>query len=194
MGERINLESRATDAISEALHGMTTYDADALRDALEDRAGEEADNACIYYHHCHDIISDYERDYGDAAEDMGGTFTAGQWQEAMVAYAYGIAYAALSSFIADSLKEIEEAADELGDVFLDEYPDAPNIQMQIGRDCPHGWAPHDHEDADGTHHWYPRELEGCHAIAREVSGVWLSYTWTPEPAAEQEPVTASPAA
>lgn len=188
---RINLESRATNAISEALYGMTNYDARALRDALEDRVGEEAESACIYHHHCDQIISDYEREY--PGEDMGGTFTAAQWEEARTAYAYGVAYAALSSMIDAGLQKIEEAADELDGLMRDEYPDAPDVQMQIGRDCPHGWAPHDHEDSDGTHHWYPRELEGCHAIAREVAGVWLSYTWTPE-AAEPATITASPAA
>lgn len=179
MADRINLEERATTAISEALYGMTTYDADALRSALDDSTHTEADNACTYHHHCAQIIQDYERDY--PGEDMGGTYTAEQWQEAQTAYAYGVAYAALSSFVDAGLQEIEEAAEELVDLITDEAGDQFEGTLTIGAQCPHGWAPHDREDEDGTHYWLPAQLEGCHAIAREVSGVWLSFTWTAAP-------------
>lgn len=176
MSDRINLEDRARNAISEALYGMDTYDARTLRDALEDRASEEADSACIYHHHCAQIIQDYERDY--PAEDMGGTYTAEQWQEAQTAYAYGVAYAALSAMIEEHLTAIDAAAEALADTLDTDYPDAPAPDRRISADCPHGWAPHDREDDEGVHHWSPAHLEGCHAIAVEVSGVWVSYTWT----------------
>jgi len=179
MAERIDLEERAENAVSEALYNMKTYDARDLRDALEDRAHEEADNVCIYHHWCQAIIQDYEREYGDGADDMGGPYTAGQWREAMTAYAYGIASAALSCMIDSALREIDEAADELSDICKDAAGDDWTGDLAITADCPHGWAPHDREDEDGTHYWSPRHLEGCYAIARQVRGVWLSFTWTP---------------
>lgn len=179
MADRINLEDRAENAISDALYGMTTYNAADLRDRMEDSAYEEADTVCIYQHWCEQIIHDYENEYGDDADDMGGTFTAGQWREAMTAYAYGIARAALSCMIEHNLKEIEEAADELSDMAAELAGDDWTGDLAISATCPHGWAPHDKEDEDGTHHWSPAHLEGCRAIAREVRGVWLSFTWTP---------------
>ena len=168
MTDRINLEKRAESAISEALGSLKHYDAADLRNALEDRAHEEADNVCIYNHWCVEII-----------QDTGQTFTASQWQEAQTAYAYGIASAALSAFIDNALTEIEEVADELSDLCTDAAGDIFEGELAIGADCPHGWAPHDREDENGTHFWSPAHLEGCHAIAREVCGVWLSFTWTP---------------
>lgn len=181
MTDRINLEKRAENAVSEALYSMKHYDAADLRDALEDRASEEADNVCVYHHWCAQIIQDYERDFGDSGDDMGGTYTAGQWQEAQTAYAYGIASAALSAFIDNTLTEIEEAADELIDLCRDAAGDLFEGELTIGAECPHGWAVHDREDENGTHFWSPAHLEGCYAIARQVCGVWLSFTWTPEP-------------
>jgi hypothetical protein len=179
MTDRINLEARAENAISEAIYGMATYDASDLRDRLEDRAHEEADNVCIYQHWCMEIISDYERDYGDDGDDQNATFTAAQWREAMTAYAYNIAHSALSCFIDNNLKEIEATADDLTDMIGAVAGDLFDGELTIGADCPHGWAPHDREDEDGTHFWSPAHLEGCHAIARKVCGVWLSFTWTP---------------
>lgn len=185
--DRINLEDRAKNAISGALYGMTEYDARTLRDALEDRAHEESDSACIYHHHCAQIISDYERDY--PGEDMGGTYTAEQWQEAQTAYAYGVAYAALSAMIEEHLTAIDAAADELAGTLVRDYPAAPAMDMdpRISADCPHGWAPHDKEDDEGVQHWSPAHLEGCRAIAVQVSGVWLSYTWTEDAAPTVSP-------
>lgn len=179
MSDRINLEKIAENTISEAIYGLTIYNDDELRDAVQDRIHEEAENACTYHHHCAQIIQDYEREYGDAAEDMGGEYKAHQWREAMEAYACGIAHAALSSMVGVALNEIEEAADELEDLCRDKAGDAWTGDLVVSADCPHGWAPHDREDSDGTHYWSPAHLEGCHAIARQVSGVWLSFTWTP---------------
>ncbi len=179
MTDRINLEDRAENAISEAIFGMATYDAADLRERLEDRAHEEADTVCIYSHWCQQIIQDYENDYGDDGDDQNATFTASQWREAMTAYAYGIAYAALSAFIEDGLKTIDQAAVDLMEMCSDVAGDAWTGDLTISADCPHGWAPHDREDEDGTHFWSPAHLEGCRAIAREVCGVWLSFTWTP---------------
>jgi hypothetical protein len=190
MTDRINLEERAENAISEALYGMKHYDASTLRNALEDRAHEEAESACIYHHWCAQIIQDYEREHGEEADDMGGTYTASQWQEAQTAYAYGIASAALSTMISTRLDEIEEAADDLSDLCRDAAGEQFDGDLTIGAACPHGWAPHDREDENGTHFWSPAHLEGCHAIARQVCGVWLSFTWTPAPVELDEPAAA----
>lgn len=179
MTDRINLEDRAENAISEALYNMKTYDAADLRERMEDRAHEEADTVCIYQHWCQQIIQDYESEYGDEGDDQNAVFTCSQWREAMTAYAYGIARAALSCMIDHNLKEIEEAADDLSGMAADLAGDDWTGELTISATCPHGWAPHDKEDEDGTHFWSPANLEGCRAFAREVCGVWLSFTWTP---------------
>jgi hypothetical protein len=64
MVDRINLDSYAESCISDALYGVTEYDRDALRDAVQEQVHSAADNACIYTHNCYQIISDYERDVG----------------------------------------------------------------------------------------------------------------------------------
>ena len=140
MTDRINLEKRAESAISEALGSLKHYDAADLRNALEDRAHEEADNVCIYNHWCVEIIQDYERDFD--SEDTGQTFTASQWQEAQTAYAYGIASAALSAFIDNALTEIEEVADELSDLCTDAAGHRRRLPARLGAPRPRGRERH----------------------------------------------------
>lgn len=65
-------------------------------------------------------------------------------------------------------------------------PDTKEYNFAVlhgNEDCPH--APHDRELSDGTMIWEPSQLEGCRAISREVSGLWLTCTWTPTEEKEQ---------
>lgn len=177
---RTDLEAAARDCINDAIYGMTELDLEALRDGAEDMASSAADSACTYTSACLDIISDYEREAPDA-EDMtsGDTYKAADWQQAMSAYAYAIAYTVISRNIHSLLEEIEEAADDLRDAAEAHGLEDP-ADPRISADCPHGWAVHDREDEAGTCFWSESNLEGCRAVARKVAGVWLSYTWTPE--------------
>lgn len=181
---RTNLEAAAADCIADALYGMKTLDLQELRDNAEDMASSAADSACIYTSACLDIISDYERE-ADGAEEMtsGQTYEAADWQQAMCAYAYAIAYTVISRNVHDLLEEIEEAADDLRDAAESHGLEDP-ADPRISADCPHGWAAHDREDAEGTCFWTEGNLEGCRAVARKVAGIWLSYIWTPEEGGE----------
>ena len=181
---RPNLEAAARDCIADAIYGMTELDLQELRDNAEDMASSAADSACIYTSACLDIISDYEREAPDA-EDMtsGQTYEAADWQKAMCAYAYAIAYTVISRNVHDLLEEIEQAADDLRDAAESHGLEDP-ADPRISAICPHGWAVHDREDAEGNCFWTQGKLEGCRAVARKVAGIWLSYTWTPEEGGE----------
>lgn len=181
---RTNLEAAAADCIADAIYGMETLDLQELRDNAEDMASSAADSACIYTSACLDIISDYEREAPDAEGMTGGdTYKAADWQQAMTAYAYAVAYTVISRNVHDLLEEIEEAADDLRNAAEAHGLEDP-ADPRISSNCPHGWAAHDREDAAGTHFWTESNLEGCRAVARKVAGIWLSYIWTPEEGGE----------
>jgi hypothetical protein len=186
MSDRINLEQRASDMLAEIAGDK--FDADEIRDGLSERAHEEADNACIYYHHAQTIIQDYESQSGLNESDLGGEYRADQWQEAMTAWAYEIACAVLTEESEKALKAVEEHADALCDAVADhddnEAPDPDDLRVSI--DCPHGWAAHDKENAVGICYWISRQLDGCNALAVDVGPFWLSYTWEPEQEDEDE--------
>lgn len=181
-----DLEARAQSCIAEALYNVTTYDSRTLRESvMDDYVPQDAENACIYTSDCEEIIRRYEREFGSEAEDIcdsGKTYKASEFAEAMVSYANAVAYTAMQSYASTALNELYEAADEIADLAGVSADD-----LTIGASCPHGWAVHAREDAQGTHFWEPGQLEGCKAIARKVGDVWLSYTWTPEaPEADAE--------
>jgi len=185
-----DLERIGRDVVSDALPQDGTIDIEALREEVGDRAHEAADSACIYYHHCLDIISDYESDPRadtDTADDCGGTFKPSQWQEAAQAYAFWIARGVIAAEADAAIDEIEEAIDHLSDALagLPAPPDADVDDYRLTAQCPHGWAAHDREDSEGACFWTSRQLDGCNAIAVPVAGMWVSYTWT---AVERESV------
>jgi hypothetical protein len=182
---RPNLEAAALDCIADAIHGMGTLDLDALRDGAGDMASSAADDACIYYSDCLEIINRYERDAPDAEDMTGGTtYKAEDWMQAMCAYAYAVAYAVISQNVHGLLDEIERAAADLRDT-AEGYGLEDPADPRVSSDCPHGWAAHDREDEEGTCFWSEGNLEGCRAVAVKVAGIWLSYTWTPEEAEEE---------
>jgi hypothetical protein len=184
---RPNLEAAALDCINEAIHGMGTLDLDALRDNADEQTNSAAESVTIYYSDCLDIISRYESEADDSTVDDltgGKTYTAGEWREAMTAYAFGVAYSVLSHEVSEILQAIDTAADDLATAAT-AHGFSDDDQPRISTDCPHGWAAHDREDEAGTHFWTEGNLEGCRAVAVKVAGIWLSYTWTPEPAEEE---------
>ncbi len=177
---RPNLEAAAADCINDAIYGTGTLDLDALRDGVEGLIISAADSACIYNSDCLEIISRYERDAPNAEDMTGGvTYKAEEWQQAMCAYAYAVAYTVISQDVNNLIDDIERAADDLRDT-AEEHGLKDPADPRVSNDCPHGWAAHDREDEAGTHFWTEGNLEGCRAVAVKVAGIWLSYTWTPE--------------
>jgi hypothetical protein len=177
----VNLHQTAESVISDAIYGMETLDIDALRDNADEQTHSAAESVTTYYSDCLDIISRYESEADDSTVDDltgGKTYTAGEWREAMTAYAFGVAYSVLSQEVAELVQAIDTAADDLA-VAADAHGFSDDDEPRISTDCPHGWAAHDREDVAGTHFWTEGKLEGCRAVAVKVSGIWLSYTWTP---------------
>lgn len=184
MTSNIDLDDYAAGAVQDAIYDMRELDIKRLREAVRDHAYDGAESACTYYADCMDIISRYEGEpeAADAADlCLDGRYTAAQWQEAMVAYAAALASCVVSSRAERLVDAIEKARGTIFDAAtMHGAPeDGCEKEPRIGRGCPHGWAVHDREDADGVHYWSEPELEGCRAVAVRASGVWLSHTWTP---------------
>ena len=174
----IDLAALGADCVSDAAYGMETLDLETLQDAARDGAYSAADNACIYYRDCMEIVSRYESAFGDDVEPTGATFEAHQWQEALAAYACGIAQNVISQDVENALERVKECADSL-------YEAAEELGCEdvgnpaVSDTCIHGWAVHERELEDGTCIWQPAQLEGCRAVAINAGAFWLSYTWTP---------------
>jgi hypothetical protein len=179
-----DLENIARNLVQEIVqHEEHGLDLGAIREAINDRAHEAADSACIYYHHCEEIIRDYETDPRadtETADEMGQTFKPSEYQNAMQAYAFWIARSIIEAEAGGVIDEIEEAIDHLE--ACDKLPpDVDRDSFVLTADCPHGWAAHDYEDDIGTCFWMSRQVDGCNAIAVPAGPVWVSYTWEPKP-------------
>ena len=95
----------------------------------------------------------------------------------MTAYANAVAYQVVSHYCQESLDDLESMVDVL-DAQCAAHGGEPTGEPIVNVDCPHGWAVHESETAEGVHYWAPANLEGCHAVAVKTdSGLWLSYTW-----------------
>lgn len=185
-----DLEDSARNCLSDVIYDVETLDLDKLREDAQEAAWSAADNACIYYSHCLDIIRDYESDSRADPEclDDSKTYKASEWQEAVQAYAFAIAYSVIQAEVSELLGKVEESAESLVDVvnelLSDDSIDASDLRVSLS--CPHGWASHDLENEDGVHLWTSRQLDGCNAVAVDAGPFWLSYTWTPESDESQE--------
>lgn len=172
----IDLKDMAKSLIADLIRGER-LDMDQLRDEVNECSFDAADNACIYYHHCEEIIARYESDPRadtDSADDVGAIYKPSEYTKAMCDYAFGIARSIIEAEAGELIDELEEAAEHLTDVL--EFP-AHGFPFRLSADCPHGWAAHDREDDHGTCFWVSKQLDGCNAIAVPAAGVWLSYTW-----------------
>jgi len=183
----INLEQTAAnmfaDIISERDFSRDAIDIDAIRDAIADQSFEAAENACIYYSACEEIISRYETDKRadtDSADDMGAVYKPSEYLTAMRDYAFGIARSIIQAEALELADELETALDELCSAVFNDTNIRHirvNSDVRLSADCVHGWAAHDYETDSGVCHWVSRQLDGCSAIAMPAAGVWLSYTW-----------------
>jgi hypothetical protein len=171
-----DLRDTAKSLVADLIRG-DRLDLDQLRDDISEAADTAADNACIYYHWCEEIISRYESDPRadtESADNMGGKYKPSEYQQAMQVYAYGIARSIIEAEACELIDELEQAEEHLTDVL--NFP-ASGFPFHLSADCPHGWAAHDREDDHGACYWVSRQLDGCNAVAVPAAGVWLSYTW-----------------
>jgi len=87
------------DSVTDACKGFTDVD-DAIS-AIEHVEPEfDGDSYCPYFGQQDDVVNEYEREFGNDAEDLIGekTYKATEWQEAKTAYAYGCRFPPSSSY------------------------------------------------------------------------------------------------
>jgi len=176
----IDLKDTAKSLVADLIRG-DRLDLGELREDIGERAFDAADNACIYYHWCEEIISRYESDpradTDSCDADNFAMFKPSEYQKAMQAYAFYIARSIIEAEACELMDEIEEARDHLALALATVGPAPPSSDFRLSADCPHGWAAHDREDDHGACFWVSRQLDGCNAVAVPAAGVWLSYTW-----------------
>lgn len=182
MSERIDLNACAKDAVRAAiLEDLSKgFSEDELREKVTERLDTEADNACIYTHKCMQIIDEYEREAGRAAEEYqgGAEYKAEDWQKAMTAWAYCVARAYLSQAAEEPIQEALDARERVLEVAQGLGFDGDEEDIEASYQCPHGWAPHDYEEDDGVCVW--KRLEGeCMAVSLDSVGLCFSVCWTP---------------
>jgi hypothetical protein len=163
---------------------------DDIRDAIAERADQAADDACIYFSHCSEIIDRYENDKRadiESADDIGTTYKPSEYLNAMRDFAFGIARSIIAAEAYELADELESALDEIcSAVFAKtEIRHITVADIRLSADCVHGWAAHNFENDAGVCFWLSQQLDGCNAVAMPAAGVWLSYTW--EPTAEHCP-------
>src|ERR1017187_6918325 len=163
------------DSVTDACKGF--MDADDAISAIEDVEPEfDGDSYCPYYSQQADVISEYERDFGNDATELTGdaTYKAEDWQQAQTAYAYAVAYAAFNSYYETAKRELIDAVTEFAEDTQSELELEDTPQISFSTSCVHGWAAHDRELEDGTMIFESRQLDGCNGMAREIGSVWIS--------------------
>jgi len=175
-----DLEQYAQDRVSEELNGEngTGDDLTATIERLEHDF--DFDSFAPYTSEEDDILSDYETDHWQEAEDILGDqqYKATDWATAKRAYVSAIAYCAFSSIFQQTKTELTEAIEEFSTDAAERSGLVPEIA--VTSTCLHGWAAHDREE-DGALIWESGQLDGCNAVSRQVSELWLTHTWTPQP-------------
>jgi hypothetical protein len=181
-----DLEQYAKDEVSEALSGEngSAEDLTAAVERLDQNF--DFDSFAPYTSEEDDILSDYEKEHWQEAEELLGDrqYKATEWAEAKRAYVGAVAYAAFSSIFEQTKTELTEAIEE----FSTEAAELSGLvpEITISKACPHGWAAHNRED-DGSLIWESCQLDGCNAISRQVGELWLTHTWTPQPDTDEQP-------
>jgi hypothetical protein len=175
----IDLKDTAKSLVADLIRG-DRLDVNQLLDDMCEEVDAAADNVCVYYSCCEEIISRYESDPRadtDSCDDMDTMFKPSEYQKAMQAYAFWIARSIIEAEACELVSELEEARDHLALALATVGPTPPSSDFRLSADCPHGWAAHDREDDHGACFWVSRQLDDCNAVAVPAAGVWLSYTW-----------------
>lgn len=175
-----DIRERVNNDLAEQLSGKTGS-ADDLRHEIETLEHDfDFDSFAPYTHEETDIINDLEKECWRDAEDIlaDKTYKATEWEDARRAYASALAYTAYSAQWEQTKQELIEAIEECDSDAVDAGCEEPVISLALS--CVHGWAAHDREDENGTMFFESRQLDGCHGLARQVLGVWMSVCFTPE--------------
>ena len=184
-----DLEEYAQTQLAESLsYNVVGFQeiSDVVR-AIEDEESDfDGDSFCPYYSQQDDVIADYEREFGSEAEGICDeeTYKASDWLQAKSAYAYAIAYVGFGQYFQAAKDALVEAVEEFGDDAYRELKTDDVVQIQFSNDCPHGWASHDRELADGTMIWESRQLDGSNGMARQVNSIWISCCLSPKESSE----------
>jgi len=168
-----NLTAYANSALEAAFTKEIATDFEVFREAASEAAFQEADASVIYTRQALGIISRYESEYGDQAEDLGQTFKADEWETAMTAYAFQIARAVIEAELSEKLDEIEEAKDHIEGLL----PEGVELQA-TDRGSVYGWEAHDREDEEGVCFWHKLEGE-LDAVELTCHGITFYASWDP---------------
>lgn len=184
-----DLQTYAMDALAE----LVSYeckgfmDSDDVISTIEGLESDfNGDSYCPYYSQQGEVISRYEREFGQDAEDICGDqeYKAADWQQAQTAYAYAIAYTGFNHYFETAKTELVEAVEEfVSDMQTELDTDCDRIELSMT--CTLGWAAHDRELSDGTMIFESGQLDGCNGIARQVNGTWISSVIDPTPKSEE---------
>lgn len=178
-----DLEQHAYDRIAETIDIKGFQDPDDVLRAIDDLEEDfDAESYCPYYSQQDEVIRDYERDFGEEAEDIcsGTEYKASDWQQAKTAYAYAIAYCAFTSYFYRAKEAIKESIEEFVDDVNRELEPTDEVQIQITTRCTYGWAAHDRELSDGTMIFESRQLDGSNGMERNINGIWVSTCFEPK--------------
>lgn len=180
-----DLEQYAEDRVTEELNGEkgTSEDLTATIERLEHDF--DFDSFAPYTSEEDDILSDYEKEHYQEAEELLGDrqYKATEWAEAKRAYVGAVAYAAFSSIFEQTKTDLTEAIEE----FSSDAAELSGLdpEISISMTCPHGWAAHNREN-DGALIWESTQLDGCNATSKQIGELWLTHTWTPEPKPDEQ--------
>lgn len=183
-----DLQRYASDRIGELLDVKGFADVDDVVSQVEDLEDDfDGESYCPYYHEQDEVISEYEQEFGDDAEDICGeqTYKASDWQRAKTAYAYAVAYTAFSHYFSQAKRELVEGVEEFRDDAARELGYDGEVLVCVNSSCLHGWAAHDRELVDGTMIFESRQLDGCNGMERKIGGVWVSCCIDPSAPAEE---------
>ncbi len=183
----INLTDGET-ILSEIIMQEKSFDHDVLEDCLSSAIDQQADNECIYTHACLQHISDLESEF--EADDLGGEYSAENWDKALQSYAYGLVRAALAQYAYEALNSLE-AEVQLWSDEVERLGGDPD-KFELG-ECQYGWEVHNYETNEGVMIWSneknhpngcfnPNLLEGeSIAVSFQVMGsTYINACWTPE--------------
>jgi hypothetical protein len=168
-------QNRLAELVSYAVIGfMEVSDVVSVIEGME---GEfDGDSYCPYYNQQVDVINEYEREFGNDAEEFCGhtQYRASDWQQAQTDYAYAIAYAAFEHYFSEAKQELIEGLEEFESDVASELEFDDTIKVQLSSSCAHGWAAHDRELSDGTMVFESGQLDGRNGMERNVNGTWIS--------------------
>lgn len=161
------------------------WDMEDLREKATERAHQYADDRCVYYHECLDLIGQLEGEYSLDTEETGKQYAAHEWREAAQFYAVQLVSEALIQGIDDAIGKFEEVYSEV--VENTERLGGDESSVFLSHGCPYGWAPHNYETESGVMiwsdepgHYNPQLLEGeLLAVSGQYGHIYINASFQP---------------